>query len=53
MVKKIDIKGKEAFICENCKLAYLDSSIAQKCENWCNENNSCNIEMIKDAIKNE
>jgi len=52
------------FHCEECKLGYLDKGlgyldkglgyldkgIAQKCEEWCRKNKSCNIEYIKYTV---
>ena len=47
MVKQI--MGK--YQCEECAFFYKDKDIAQKCENWCTKHNSCNLEIIKYAIK--
>ncbi|MDO8627315.1 MAG: hypothetical protein Q7K42_02525 [Candidatus Diapherotrites archaeon] len=47
MVKQI--QGK--YQCEECEFVYKDKDIAQKCENWCKKNDSCNFEIIKYAIK--
>lgn len=53
MVNKI-IKNKIIyFACEECKLLYKDKSYAAKCQGWCSKNKSCNIEIIKHAIKDE
>ena len=46
MVKKIDDK----YICEECGLKYLSNDIAMKCEEFCKENNACNMEIIKLAV---
>ncbi len=48
MVKRI---GKN-FQCEACGLKYADKAIAEKCEAWCTQNNSCNLEITKPALKN-
>lgn len=47
MVKEVE--GK--FQCEECNFFYNEKEIAQKCEKWCKENNSCNLEIIKYALK--
>jgi len=47
MVKE---KG-ESFQCEECMLLYKEKSWAEKCEAWCKENNSCNLEITSRAIK--
>ena len=51
MSKEI-IKNKNKFYqCDECKLFYKSRNIAEKCENWCKEHNSCNLEIIKHAVK--
>ena len=35
--------------CEECKLFYRDREWAEKCEIWCKENKSCNIEITNHA----
>ena len=51
MVKKL-IKGKkEYFECRECNFLYDDAGLAEKCEKWCREHHSCNIEITKHAIK--
>jgi hypothetical protein len=53
MVKEI-IKGKSKYYCcEECGVVYAEKEWAQKCENWCSEHHSCNIEIIKHAVKEE
>lgn len=51
MVKEIEKKGKIYYICEECGFAYESKDIAQKCEDWCKENHSCNIEITKSAVQ--
>ena len=46
MVRK---KG-ELFECEECGKQYSEKELAEKCENWCKETNSCNLEIIKHAV---
>ncbi|HIH19754.1 TPA: hypothetical protein HA244_00625 [Candidatus Micrarchaeota archaeon] len=48
-VKKI-VKGKTLFFCEECSLAYLEKATAEKCQAWCSEHKSCNIEIIANAV---
>ena len=52
MVKKIEEENQISYQCEECKFHYLDESLAQKCQNWCQEHKSCNLKIIKDAIEN-
>ena len=52
MVKKItNEKNKELYQCEECNLKYENKEWAQKCEAWCKEHHSCNLEIIKQAIQ--
>ena len=51
MVKEVENKNKKYYQCENCKFHFEDKNIAQKCEDFCNKNNSCNVDIIKYAVK--
>jgi len=51
MVKKIRKEGKLCFQCEECGFVYKDKEWAEKCEVWCKEHHSCNIEFTKHAIR--
>ncbi len=46
MTKQVD----ELFLCEECDLLYKEEELAQKCEDWCRENKSCNLEITKHAV---
>lgn len=48
-----DKKKKEIFACPECGLKYIDSSWAKKCEAWCKKTKSCNLDIIKHAIKED
>lgn len=57
---KIIIQGnRELYQCEECGLKYADDSTssitgkewAEKCEAWCKEHKSCNLEIIEHAVK--
>jgi hypothetical protein len=37
--------------CEECHLFYEDAEWAKKCEQWCIEHKSCNLEITKHATK--
>ena len=41
---------KEIYVCEVCSFAYNKKELAEKCESWCKEHNSCNIEITKKSI---
>jgi len=51
MVKKIEEKGEVLYQCEECGLYYREEETAQKCEDWCKEHNSCNLDIVKDAVE--
>lgn len=39
------------YACSQCKIRYGDKEIAEKCEKWCKKYNSCNLNIIKHAIR--
>ena len=39
--------------CPECGLHYEDKNQAKKCETWCTEHKSCNLEITSEAIKNK
>ena len=43
--------AKKLFACPECGLFYLEEALAKKCEAWCSEHRSCNLEIIKHAVK--
>ena len=50
MVKGVEIKGSKYFQCEECGMNYSEREWAKKCEEWCAEHHSCNLEIIKNAV---
>lgn len=48
----MDDKQKN-YECPECHLKYKDKEWAEKCEAWCREHHSCNLEIIKHAEKPE
>lgn len=53
MVKEIQKADQTLFQCEECGLFYADKETAEKCEKWCRENQSCNLDIIKHAVKTD
>ena len=51
MVEEVQTNETTLFQCEECKLTYRDRETAEKCQAWCREHNSCNLEIIKDAVQ--
>ena len=50
MVKVIETPDKKLYQCEECGFRYEEKEWAEKCEAWCKENQSCNIEIIAHGI---
>ena len=46
MPKTITQQDKELYQCEECGFKYAEKEWAEKCEAWCKEHQSCNIEII-------
>lgn len=49
MVKEIE--GK--YECEECGFLYEDREWAEKCQKWCEENHSCNLEITVHSVKSD
>jgi len=43
-------KEQTTFVCPECGLHYTEREWAEKCEAWCKEHKSCNLDIIKHAI---
>ena len=53
MVKVIQKGNKELYQCEECGFHYEDREWAEKCEAWCQEHKSCNIEITAHSEENK
>ena len=51
MAKEVEKEKRIYFQCEECKFLYETKELAEKCESWCKEHHSCNIEITKHAIE--
>jgi len=51
MVKKIIQNNQDLHACEECGFKYAERGLAEKCEAWCKEHHSCNIEITKYAVE--
>ena len=47
----INCTQTQTYICDVCEISFEDKKWADKCENWCNTQHSCNAEIINHAIK--
>lgn len=52
MVKEIEKERNKLYQCEECGFHYTDKKMAEKCEAWCREHKSCNIEITAKAEEN-
>ena len=43
-------KDKEYYQCPECGMRYEEKVWAEKCEAWCKEHKSCNLDIIAHAI---
>ena len=54
MVRQVNRGGDEQYrafhVCEECGFAYHEREWAQKCEEWCAEHKSCNLDIIKHSV---
>ena len=51
MVAQKKIKSMKLYRCDECNLLYRSKLDAQKCEDWCKSNKSCNLKITKNALK--
>lgn len=50
MVREIKQEQKELYQCEECGFKYEEKGWAEKCEAWCKEHKSCNLEITSHAV---
>ncbi len=50
MVSQKEHEGEIIFICDLCGFGYRKRETAESCEEYCAENQSCSIEITKDAV---
>jgi hypothetical protein len=51
MVKETKKDGVVYNICEACGFKYKEEKYAQKCEEWCKEHNSCNMDITHHSVQ--
>jgi len=51
MVKELKKDTQIFYQCEECGLFYADKEMAEKCQAWCKEHKSCNLDIIKNAVE--
>ena len=47
------MSNREYYKCNECGMRYADKTWAQKCEAWCKEHHTCNLEIIQHAVESE
>lgn len=50
MVKEVRKNDKTLYACEECGFAYEQEEWAQKCQEWCSEHQSCNLEITEHSV---
>ena len=53
MVKVLGNENKELYQCQECGFKYKQEEWAEKCEVWCKEHKSCNLEITSNALPPE
>ena len=53
MVKELRKDDRILYVCEACGFAYKQKEWAEKCQEWCQEHNSCNLEITQYAVPTE
>ncbi len=50
MVKETKKNGKPLYICEACGFAYKQKEWSEKCQEWDEQHQTCNLEIIQHAV---
>jgi len=50
MVKELRKDNFTLYICEACGFACKEKELAEKCQQWCKQHQSCNLEIIQHAV---
>ena len=50
MVREEKKNGKPLYICEECGFAYEEKEWAEKCQEWDEQHQTCNLEIIQHAV---
>lgn len=53
MVREMRKNGKILYVCEECGFAYEQKEWAEKCQQWCKQHQSCNLEITQHAVPSE
>ena len=50
MVKELRKDNVTLYICEACGFSYKEKEWAEKCQKWCMQHQSCNLEITRHAV---
>ncbi len=50
MVTETKANGKVLYPCEACGFTYEQKEWAQKCQQWCRQYQSCNLDITQHAV---
>lgn len=53
LMYNICMSDKKIYECPACGLHYYDEEIVNKCEAWCTQNKSCNLEFIEHSLESQ
>jgi hypothetical protein len=53
MTRAIQNQGLELWQCRECGLRYEEKEWAERCEDWCKANHSCNLEITSHSVERE
>ena len=53
MVTELHKEGETFYVCDACGFAYKEKELAEKCQSWCEQHQSCNLEITQHAISVE
>ena len=51
MVREEEFRGGRYHTCEDCHLHYEDKSWADRCEDWCTRNGTCNLDITRNSLE--
>lgn len=53
MVEILEQNNEKLYQCQECAFRYKEEEWAEKCEAWCKEHKSCNLEITSNALPPE
>jgi len=42
----VEVNAQGEYVCGACGYRYKEREVAERCEKWCTERHSCNLEII-------